>query len=85
MSKYAVKFGDKSSASIGLTMVGVRSHGEELRVPVIRCRDCMSWLKGYCHKHAYEVTNEYGDAFTEGVFPMGEDGFCSLGVMRDER
>ena len=50
---------------------------------IVRCRDCLSWFKGYCNKHAYEVANEYDDMFTEGCFPMDADGFCSLGVRRD--
>lgn len=62
-----------------------RLHGKKLLVmPVIvRCRDCLSWHKGYCYKHAYEVANEYGDTFTEGVFPMDDSGFCSLGKRRE--
>lgn len=50
---------------------------------IVRCRDCLSWHKGYCYKHAYEVANEYGDTFTEGVFPMDDSDFCSRGEGRE--
>lgn len=53
--------------------------GEE----IVRCRDCLSWHKGYCYKHVYEVANEYGDMFTEGVFPMDDSDFCSFGERRE--
>lgn len=52
---------------------------KECKEEIVRCRDCASWFKGYCAKHTYEVVNEYGDAFTEGGFPMDADDFCSLG------
>lgn len=53
------------------------------REEIVRCRDCLSWHKGYCYKHAYEVANEYGDTFTEGVFPMDDSDFCSRGARRE--
>ena len=53
------------------------------REEIVRCRDCLSWHKGYCYKHAYEVANEYGDTFTEGVFPMDDSDFCSRGEGRE--
>lgn len=46
---------------------------------IVRCRDCACWYRGYCGRHSYEVANEYGDTYTEGLFPMDEDDFCSLG------
>lgn len=69
-------------------IIEVDVHNREILKPyfrgeIVRCRDCLSWFKGYCNKHAYEVANEYGDMFTEGCFPMDADGFCSLGVRRD--
>lgn len=50
---------------------------------IVRCRDCLSWHKGHCYKHAYEVANEYGDTFTEGVFQMDDSDFCSHGERRE--
>lgn len=47
--------------------------------PIVRCRDCACWYGGYCCRHSYEVANEHGDTYTEGLFPMDEDDFCSLG------
>ena len=55
----------------------------DLNQEIVRCRDCLSWHKGYCYKHVYEVANEYGDMFTEGVFPMDDSDFCSFGERRE--
>lgn len=51
-------------------------------VDLVRCGECLSWHRGYCHKHAYDVTNEYGEESTEGVFPMDEGDYCSLATRK---
>lgn len=55
------------------------------RGEIVRCRDCACWYRGYCGRHSYEVANEYGDTYTEGLFPMDEDDFCSLGERMEVR
>lgn len=55
--------------------------GEE----IVRCRDCACWYRGYCGRHSYEVANQHGDTYTEGLFPMDEDDFCSLGERMEVR
>ena len=79
MSEYIVKCKEFTSVT-----------GKKLQLPeyidqnqeIVRCRDCSHYAKGYCHKHAYEW-NEY-DMPDEGMFPMDENDFCSLGERLDE-
>lgn len=75
MSEYIITCDEETASWVGNDVEAMR--------PLVRCRDCLSWHKGYCYKHAYEVANEYGDMFTEGVFPMDDSGFCSLGKRRE--
>lgn len=55
------------------------------REEIVRCRDCACWYRGYCGRHSYEVANQHGDTYTEGLFPMDEDDFCSLGERMEVR
>ena len=71
-----------SEHELSLPITEVFISGDKLP-EIVRCRDCLSWHRGFCYKHAYEVANEYGDTFTEGVFPMDDSDFCSLGVRRE--
>ena len=53
--------------------------GEE----IVRCRDCLSWFRGECHKHVFTVTVD-GTEHDEGAFPMDASDFCSLGEPRGD-
>lgn len=53
------------------------------REKIVRCRDCLSWHRGKCYKHAYTMTIN-GTEYEEGVFHMDKRDFCSLGEPRDE-
>lgn len=60
-------------------------HFGTLHEEIVRCRDCACWYRGYCGRHSYEVANQHGDTYTEGLFPMDEDDFCSLGELMEVR
>lgn len=66
-----------------LTAIDAETWDTDIREPVVRCRDCIHWALGHCHRLVYDVTNEYGDEFTVGEFPMDEADFCSLGERRE--
>lgn len=79
-TEYVVDFGDyRSNQFVRLNMALIDHNGAKLQEKIVRCRDCACWYRGYCGRHSYEVANQHGDTYTEGLFPMDEDDFCSLG------
>ena len=49
---------------------------------MVHCRDCESWSRGQCFKHAFSIVNEYGDEFDEGIIQTDGMDFCSFGTRR---
>lgn len=51
--------------------------------PIVRCRDCLSWLRGMCRKHVFTITVD-GTEYDEGAFPVDANDFCSLGELKGD-